>query len=255
MKLTLALAFIVTAAIYASVGFGGGSTYTALLAVSGTPYILIPIVSLVCNICVVSGNSFRYIRGGFVTLSKVWPLLVVSVPAAMIGGMLHVSEALFLGLLSAALFLAGIRMVFAAPLPDGAAVPALQPSAWIAGMLGGFIGFFSGIVGIGGGIFLAPFLYRLRWGGAKNIAAICSVFILFNSASGLIGQLSKKSEASYGAEIIAYWPLILAVLIGGTFGNALSIRMLKANTLRRITGSLILIVAARLLLKWIDTVF
>ena len=249
MKLTLTLAFLFTAALYASVGFGGGSTYTALLAVTGVSYTLIPLISLSCNICVVSGNSLRYARAGLIKLSQIWPLLILSVPAAFIGGRLSVPEVLFIGLLSLALFIAGLRMVFgkAGEIEARETKPASKMSAAI---IGGGIGLYSGIVGIGGGIFLAPVLYKLRWARAQEIAAMCSLFILVNSGAGLAGQIIKSSEDNITAQIIPYWPLILAVIIGGQFGNRFSLKFLSAENLRRLTGALILIVALRLLWKW-----
>ena len=257
MKLTLVFGFLLTAALYASVGFGGGSSYTALLAISGISYTLIPVISLLCNICVVSGNSWRYFRGGYIKLSQVWPLFLVSIPAAMIGGMLRVSEALYLGLLCLALLLASLRMVFGSYAGDETAVElAAKYGKVLSGILGGLIGFISGIVGIGGGIFLAPVLYRLGWGRGseqgQNIAAACSLFILVNSIAGLAGQISKNASAEFYVQILPYWPLILAVLLGGTFGNMFSLHFFKAEQLRRVTGVLILIVAIRLIFKWVS---
>lgn len=251
MKLVLAFGFFVTAAIYASVGFGGGSTYTALLAVSGTSYILIPIISLLCNIAVVSGNSWRYWRGGFFTRSHNWPLIILSVPAAFIGGMVNVSEIVFIFLLSVALLIAGLRMLLSGPVSGTMDVRASERRKGLGALIGGCIGFYSGIVGIGGGIFLAPILYRLRWGQAQNIAASCSFFILVNSGAGLIGQLIKSAGRTFHADMMSYWPLILAVLIGGTLGNKLSLSFFKPKHLRRLTAILILGVAIRLIIKWV----
>jgi len=254
MKFTLALAFFFTAAVYASVGFGGGSTYTALLAVSDTPYVIIPVVSLICNICVVSGNSWRYLRKKIITFRETWPLFVLSVPAALLGGMLQVSEVLFIGLLSLALLISGIRMIFSKSQTDLAPVLKLKANSVMSGLIGGMIGFYSGIVGIGGGIFLAPILYRLKWASGHQIAATCSIFILVNSTAGLLGQLTKSWSSESSLEILQYWPLILAVFMGGTIGNMLSIKRLKVDYLRRVTGVLILIVAIRLLFKWVDMI-
>lgn len=250
MKLGLALAFLVTAALYASAGFGGGSTYTALLAVSGAPFYTIPVVSLLCNICVVAGNCLRYFNKRIIAFKDIWPFLILSIPAAFLGGRLNVPEVIFIGLLCLALGAAGIRMLFAQQHSYSAA-GAFRGHALRSSLIGGAIGFYSGIVGIGGGIFLAPILYKFRWGRAHEIAALCSVFILMNSLAGLSGQIIKINQLDLVSEVMPYAPLILAVFIGGTVGNVLSLKFLNANTLRRITGLLILIVAARLLLKWI----
>ena len=249
MKLGLALAFLLTAALYASAGFGGGSTYTALLAVSGAPFYVIPVVSLLCNICVVVGNSIRYFRARLLNLSDVWPLFILSIPAAFIGGRLNVSEVVFVGLLCFALFIGGGRLLIGRVESNDNIGPFRRHTLWNA-VIGGAIGFYSGIVGIGGGIFLAPILYKLRWGHPQEIAAACSVFILVNSMSGLAGQIIKVTQLDIIREVATYTPLILAVLIGGTIGNIMSIKLLKPHYLRRITGILILVVAIRLSFKW-----
>ncbi|MEP1230885.1 MAG: sulfite exporter TauE/SafE family protein [Litorimonas sp.] len=250
MKLSLVFAFLLTAALYASAGFGGGSTYTALLAVSGASFYVIPIVSLLCNICVVTGNSIRYFKAKLISLSDIWPLFVLSIPAAFLGGRLNVPEALFIGLLCVALFIAGGRMVLSQTEAHDAS-QGLRNNPVICALIGGAIGFYSGIVGIGGGIFLAPVLYKLRWGRAQEIAAACSMFILVNSMSGLGGQIMKALELDHLPEILPYTPLIIAVIVGGTIGNIISIRFLKPKYLRRITGMLILAVAIRLVIKWV----
>lgn len=253
MKLGLAIAFLLTAGLYASAGFGGGSTYTALLAVSGAPFYIIPVISLLCNICVVTGNCARYFHARLLRLSDVWPLFILSIPAAFIGGRLNISEAVFIGLLCLALLIAGSRLLISPP-PSGDATGPLRGNPVACALIGAAIGFYSGIVGIGGGIFLAPILYRLRWGRAQEIAAACSLFILVNSLSGLAGQIIKVSHSDLASEIFPYAPLILAVLIGGSLGNMLSIKLLKPLYLRRITGALILAVAIRLVFKWVGLV-
>ena len=112
---------------------------------------------------------------------------------------------------------------------------------------GGGIGFLSGVVGIGGGIFLAPILYLKRWGTAREIAAACTVFILCNSVSGLLGQLMKLRELSVAQDVVAYWPLLIAVFFGGQIGSRLASGPLTATIMKRLTGVLTLYVAGRLL--------
>ena len=256
MKAALAIAFFATAALYASVGFGGGSTYTALLAVSGISFALVPVISLICNIAVVSSNTVRFSRARLVPWRKLVPLLCVSIPAAWLGGRMVVSETVFLGLLWIALLLAGTRLLLGASPRD--ADPA--PSHPLLGTgIGAGVGFYSGIVGIGGGIFLAPLLHQLRWDRPHRIAAACSVFILVNSASGLLGQLQKLADGggesgAVLADVLAFWPLLAAVVVGGTLGNRISIAWLKPRQLRRLTGFLVVMVALRLAWRWASLV-
>lgn len=248
----LALAFAATALLYASVGFGGGSTYTALLIATGTDYRLVPLIALACNIAVVSGNTLRYTRAQLVPWRKLLPLVALSIPAAWMGGRLDVSETVFIGLLWVALLIAGSRLLLAKPLAE---TETLRPgSVWRDAGIGGAIGFYSGMVGIGGGIFLAPILLWLKWGRAKTIAATCSVFILVNSISGLAGQWTKLAGGPHLADALAYWPLLPAVILGGFIGNHFGVFKFSQSTVKRLTGFLILVVAIRLAWRWIGLI-
>ena len=249
MKVGLIVLFTVTAALYASVGFGGGSTYNALLVLSGADYRIYPIIALACNIAVVSGNSYRFQKAGLLEWRRILPFIVLAVPMAWIGGRLNVPETVFIGLLGAALLFAGISLLF-----KKAQEQNVKPKhiGWLAYPIGGAIGLVSGIVGIGGGIFLAPILHRLNWGGAKTIAAASSLFILVNSMSGLAGQFMKLQSQNLLQLAQPYWLLILAVFIGGWIGNTIGIKKLDPQIVRRLTAVLILYVGARLLWKFFN---
>ncbi len=242
----LAALFLVTALLYASVGFGGGSTYTALLVLSGADYREIPTISLVCNILVVAVGSWRFQRDRLIHWARIWPLFTLSVPLAWLGGRIVVPEMVFTLLLAASLTAAGMAMLF-----QRAAAPAEPETGlrWTEPLIGGALGLLSGIVGIGGGIFLAPVLHLLRWGGAKAIAATCAVFILVNSIAGLFGQLGKHDSFDRLAAIEAYWPLFPAVVAGGLAGATIGSLGLKASHVRVLTSLLVLYVAARLGLR------
>ena len=110
-------------------------------------------------------------------------------PAAWIGGSLHIPKQYFLGLLAASLLVAGLTLLWE-PMWKRDITPEAGPR-WIEPVAGGLLGLLAGIVGIGGGIFLAPLLYLLRWDAPKRIAATCAAFILVNSLAGLAGQASK----------------------------------------------------------------
>lgn len=250
MKLAfLAALFFVTAALYASVGFGGGSTYTALLIMAGTPRLLVPVISLACNILVVSGNTANYWRDGLYEYKKFVPLIILSIPMAWIGGRLHISQALFIGLLWVALLLAGLRLLLSRPQTE---TPEIRKTpVWQSAIIGGAIGLYSGLVGIGGGIFLAPILYFTRWGRAREIAAACSLFILVNSIAGLAGHLTKLDGLDMLGQVRAYWPVLPAVLIGGVLGNRFAALKISELWLKRLTAILILSVALRLAVEWV----
>lgn len=241
--IALAAAFLATALIYAIAGFGGGSTYTALLVLAGTDYRAVPILSLACNILVVSAGSWRFARAGHFDWRRAWPLFVTSVPAAWIGGRLMIERDLFIALLAGALLVAGLVMLWE-PTWKREIAPGPSPR-WIALVAGGSLGLLAGIVGIGGGIFLAPLLYLLRWDAPRRIAATCAVFILVNSISGLAGQASKGIGAA-GSAFADHALLFPAVLIGGLIGAGLGARQIDPKWVRVVTALLILYVAARL---------
>ena len=241
--IALALAFFVTALLYAIAGFGGGSTYTVLLVLAGTDYRAVPILSLACNILVVSVGTWRFARAGHLGWRRVWPLFVTSVPAAWLGGRLVVEKELFVGLLAGSLLMAGLTLLWQ-PYWKRDITPAPGPR-WIEPVAGGGLGFLAGVVGIGGGIFLAPLLYLLRWDGPRRIAATCAAFILVNSIAGLAGQASKGVGAA-AAVLGEHGLLFPAVVVGGLIGAGLGARRIEPQWVRIVTALLILYVAVRL---------
>ncbi len=255
--IVLVLLFAVTALLYASIGFGGGSTYNALLVLNDVDFRVLPAIALVCNIVVVTGGVWRFGAAGQIRLGRIAPFAAASIPLAWIGGRLPVSEAVFVGLLGAALIAAGAQMMAsprAAPEGPDEHTQANPPLA-LSLVIGGVLGFLAGVVGIGGGIFLAPALYLLRWGSPREIAGACSLFILVNSVSGLAGQLTKLGDADLTSALFAYWPLFVAVLVGGQIGSRLGALNLPESVIKRLTAVLMIYVAIRLLLRWRGLVF
>lgn len=251
--LFLVPAFFVTALLYASVGFGGGSTYNALLVLAGTDFRILPAIALVCNLVVVSGGTWRFARAGHLHLERITPWLVTSIPAAWIGGRLPVSETLFIGLLGFSLLAAGLRMIL--PGPGVTERPGSAGRYQLIALVGGaLLGLLAGMVGIGGGIFLSPLLYLLGRDHPRAIAATCSVFILANSLAGLAGQVMKLEDSSYLGHALAYWPVVPAVLVGGQIGSWMGSRRLNPLILRRLTAVLVLYVAARLVWRWLTMI-
>lgn len=243
--LGLAAAFFATALLYASVGFAGGSTYNALLVLAGADQRMLPIVALGCNLIVSTCGSIRFARAGLIPWARLWPLLALSVPAALIGGAVPVSKTVFVALLGGSLLAAGVLLLVQPAQRDDAGEP--RRYTYAGPLIAAPLGLLAGIVGIGGGIFLAPVLHLIGWDRTKRVAASASVFILANSIAGLIGQLSKIANTAALTPLLAYWPLALAVLIGGQIGSRLGIDVLPPIWLRRVTAVLILYVAARLL--------
>jgi uncharacterized membrane protein YfcA len=240
----LALAFLVTALFYASVGFGGGSTYSALLALSGLDYRLLPLVSLACNIVVVAGGSIRFARAELTPWRKALVIVALGAPASFVGGLTPIREATFLTLLGASLVLTALTMLL--PIRDTAGGARLRAARFMP-LAAAPLGYFAGLVGIGGGIFLAPLLHLARWHEARGIAATASLFILVNSLFGLAGQMLKNGPGLFGTAIGAALPLLIAVVIGGQIGSLLAARLLPARWIRWLTAALVLVVGVRLL--------
>ena len=239
----LSILFFVTAVLYSSVGFGGGSTYLALLLIWKIPYFIFPIIALSCNIIVVSGNCFNYIRAGNLKLNILIPYLVGSIPLAFIGGTLPVEKTIFEIILFLVLLIAGSLLLINFKSYNDLDSNYKKISYLNSILIGGAIGFISGIVGIGGGIFLSPFLFLIKACKPKFIATTASLFILINSVSAIAGQLTKNEVF---AEVSKYWYLLIIVFIGGQIGNFLNLRIFSSRILALVTASLVLFVAFRI---------
>ena len=239
----LSILFFVTAILYSSVGFGGGSTYLALMLIWSIPYYILPIIALSCNIIVVSGNCFNYIKAGNLNFKLLIPYLIGSIPLAFIGGSLPVEKDLFEIFLFSVLTISGLLLLFKFKSYDDNEENYKKIPIFTSILIGGVLGFISGIVGIGGGIFLSPILFLIRAGKPKDIVTTTSLFILINSISGIIGQLSKSVVIN---EVYNYWYLLVAVLVGGQIGNFLNLRIFPTRLLALVTSLLVLFVSVRM---------
>lgn len=245
--LYLAGAFLAVALLYASVGYGGGSSYSALLALSGIDYRLLPALALACNIVVVTGGSIRFARAGLTPWRGALLLTAVAAPAAFLGGLTPIGEGAFLTLLGASLVLTGLTLLLPVRQSDGDPEgPAGRAARWMP-LAAAPIGYLAGLVGIGGGIFLAPLLHLARWDAARRIAATASLFILVNSLFGLAGQLLKGGGDRLTSAITLGLPLLIAVAVGGQVGSYLAARRLSPRWIRWLTAALTLAAGARLL--------
>ena len=240
-----ALVFFITAALYATVGFGGGSTHTAVLAVLETEIWRIPIIALICNISVVALGSYMAVTRRAFDWRRALPFFAASVPLAFIGGLMPLRDDIYITLLAVSLLLAGARLLFVTD--QQVASTTASPTTAKAVSIGGGLGLLSGMVGIGGGIFLAPILHYLKWADSKTIAALCSFFILVNSLAGLAGQLVKNGAGVIPDIAVYAAPLVVAVLLGGFLGSRVLLERLSHDRLRKITSLLIIFVATYLL--------
>ena len=239
----LSILFLITAILYSSVGFGGGSTYLALLLIWEIPYFIFPVIALICNIIVVTGNSFNYIRAGNHNIKLLIPFLIGSIPFAFFGGTLIINKEIFEILLFIVLSFAGLLLLINNKSYEQKKIVLKKLNFFISIFIGSILGLVSGIVGIGGGIFLSPILFLLKADYPKNIVTTASLFILINSISGIFGQLTKENVIN---EITAYWPLFLSVFIGGLLGNYLNLKIFSSRIMALITSLLVLFVAIRM---------
>jgi uncharacterized membrane protein YfcA len=239
----LSIFFLITSILYSSVGFGGGSTYLALMLIWEIPFYIIPILALCCNIIVVSGNSINYVRSGNLNLNLLAPYLIGSIPFAFFGASISISKELFEIILFIILFIAGIFLLIKNKSYRDDQIKINSVPKAVSIFIGSVIGFFSGIVGIGGGIFLSPILFLMKAGYPRHIATAASLFILINSIIGVAGQLTKNIVFD---EFLNYWPLFLCVLVGGQIGNLLNIKFLSNKTLTIITSMLVIFVSIRM---------
>ena len=234
--------FFIIALFYSSIGFGGGSSYLAILSILLTDFFEIRSLALTLNLVVVSIGTIMYIRNRVFEWKQFWPFLIFSIPAAFLGSQIRLTEQAFFIVLGAALFLSGLMLIIQTFSTYQTSKKLTLPKRGLAGFS---IGFLSGITGIGGGIFLSPVLNLFRWANPKTIASLASVFILVNSFAGLSGL-------AVGGSLVMNWhfagKIIFAVGLGGLTGSYLSNSTININLIRGLTALLVIYVALRIVL-------
>jgi len=243
----LIILFFLVSILYSSVGFGGGSSYLAILALTGIIFTQIRATALLCNIVVVSSNVFLFYKQKELDCKKTIPLVLLSVPFAFLGGYLKINQNFFFILLGFILFFAAITMWFSKKISTISKKNTKQ-NTLNNSSLGGVIGFISGIAGIGGGIFLAPILHLTNWDTPKKIAATASFFILVNSFSGLLGQYSNPN---FNMDWKLTSILVFTVFIGGQIGSRISNKYFSSIQLKKTTAIVIVLVSIRILWKYL----
>lgn len=234
--------FFIIALFYSSVGFGGGSSYLAIMSLFLTNFYEIRSTALILNICVVTIGTLLFIRNKVFDIKLFWPFLVSSIPLAYFGAQLRLSQQAFFLVLGASLILSGLAMVLRY---IQAKLVSHEFSLVKKLGLGGSVGLLAGISGIGGGIFLSPTLNLLNWANPRTVASLASVFILVNSISGLVGLTVADT---FQVDLNLIWKLVLAVILGGSIGSYLSNKKFNLRFLGGLTAVLVIYVGLRLVL-------
>ncbi len=212
--------------LYSSVGHGGASGYLALMVLfSFSPEIMKP-TALLLNLFVAGISFYYYYKAGFFNKSLFIPFAISSIPLAFLGGTIEVDASIYKKILAILLVFAILKMLNIFGKENNSIK---QVKLWQGLVVGGIIGFFSGLIGIGGGIILTPVILLLHWGKMKEAAAVSALFIWVNSASGLIGQLSTGISINIESFI-----LVVIAMIGGVLGGYLGSKKLNNQKLRYI---------------------
>ena len=233
--ITAGLIFI-GAILYSSVGHGGASSYIAIMSLMGTPIASIKPIGLILNIIVSSIASYRFIRNKLFNLKIFIPVVLGSVPAAFLGGYIQLPLEIYRVLVGIILLFAGFQ--FLCNIFKYFKKKSNQPVNFLFGIFAGaFIGFLSGLSGTGGGIFLSPLIVFLGWTSVKGASGTAAAFILFNSISGLLGNVTSVSLIPNTILLYAF-----AVMGGVLIGTQLGIRVLNEYCMQKVLG-VVLIVA------------
>lgn len=237
----IACGIFIAALLYSSVGHAGASGYIAVMALAGlAPESLKP-AALCLNILVASIASTKYIRAGAFSWSLLWPLIIASIPCAYLGGLLSLPAHWYKPVLGVILIYAALHSFFTA---KSAPLKGINSPQFILLILAGaIIGLLSGLIGVGGGIFLSPILLFLRWGETRVISGVAAVFILVNSIAGLAGVMTKQPALPDG---LAYWAL--AAIVGGWIGASIGSKHLGSTTIRQIMALVLLVAGGKMLM-------
>lgn len=226
------------AVLYSSVGHGGASGYLAVMALLGVmPGVTRP-TALVLNVFVASIAAYRFYREGHFSWRTFWPFAAASIPFAFVGGMIVLPTHVYKTILGATLIFAAVRLAW--NLKKG--VEAKHPNIWVALAIGAVIGLLSGLVGVGGGIFLTPVLLLMNWSETKTAAGVSALFILVNSVSGLAGNYEQVAVLPHDV-----WLWVAAAVAGGIAGSALGAKRFDSLTLRRVLALVLIFAGIKLI--------
>jgi hypothetical protein len=233
MEYLLPILFFFVASIYSSVGLGGGSSYTALMAIFGINYLIIPTASLSLNLIVTSIGMVNFWRNGHGRLGLITPFLVTSIPMAYLAGSLNLPKGIFQLILLFTLILVVVRIYVFKELQFSFHLSGTKKWIFMVG-LGAILGFVAGSVGIGGGIYLVPLIVMFGLGSEKEAASAGTIFIWVNS---LVGVFARAQAGTFDIDFIL--PLIGAVIAGALAGSYLGSFKFQAKTIQKIMGTVI----------------
>jgi uncharacterized membrane protein YfcA len=243
----LTLLIFVAALLYSSVGHGGASGYLAAMALFGLAPASMKPTALILNLFVAGLGTFRYARAGYFSWNVFWPFAIFSVPCAFYGGTYQLHDRTYKFILGVALLFAAWRLAFNHS-PQAPTDQRPIPLMW-ALLLGVPIGLLSGLVGVGGGIFLSPLVLLLGWADVRKTAGVSAAFILVNSAAGLLGQQYHDHWRTFSSipSGILYW--VPAALVGGIIGSEFGSRRLTPIAMRRLLAAVLVVAGLKLLLS------
>lgn len=237
--MALCFAVLIAACLYSSVGHAGASGYIAVMALASVASPMIRPTALVLNIVVATIGTVQFWRAGHFRWSLFWPFAVASIPAAYYGGTLTLPTRAFNILIGLVLLAGAARLL----MPFKPAAETHSPAKPVAIVTGGVLGFLAGLTGTGGGVFLTPLMIQMRWSSTKQAAAVTVVYILINSASGLLGAMRK------GIVLPPFlWPMIGAVIVGGSLGSYLGSRRFSVPVIHVLLASVLILSGGKLIL-------
>ena len=231
-EILIVLAIFIVAVFYSSVGHGGASGYLAVMAfLTVSPAVTRP-TALILNVFVASIAAFQFYRRGYFDWQVFLPFAATSIPFAFVGGMINLPADVYKKILGAVLLFAAFRLAWKFTIEK----EIVAPKIWIALLVGAFVGLVSGLIGVGGGIFLTPILLLMNWTEARTAAGISAIFILVNSISGLLGNYAQVAQLPSN---VFFW--IIAAIIGGIIGSTLGSSRFDSIIMRRVLAVVLLI--------------
>jgi uncharacterized protein len=239
-ELLLAFCMFLGAILYTSVGHGGASAYIALMALFSVPALVMRPTALVLNILVTSFSSIRFARAGLFRWRTVWPLLIGAIPAAYLGGGIQLPSHVYKTLVGVVLLIAAVRLLWPKELKSNTEWS--DPPIPVAIAAGAAIGFLSGLTGTGGGIFLSPLLLFMAWSETRAASGVTAVFILCNSAAGLLGNYASVQQLPADLPLFAG-----AVMLGALIGTTLGISKLAQQGILKALGLVLIIAGLKLI--------